>query len=143
MHCGMSLCRMTACALGFCFEVKLLPARLLPRVRVTQLGYMGLVPLPHSLIPSSWNHGSWEENSFILCMKNQQTTSPLTIGLDVMQSHPLHRTPFGQYMPGMNNVFFASNKHALCQYRSGPGSCLPQEANVSEDLMVHQALSCE
>ena len=29
-----------------------------------------------------------------VCMNNQRTTSPLTIGLDVIQSHPLCRTRF-------------------------------------------------
>ena len=32
-----------------------------------------------------------------LYMINQQTTSPLKTGLDVMQSHPLCRTRFSQY----------------------------------------------
>ena len=44
----------------------------------------------------------------VIYMNNQRTTSPLKIGLDVMQSHPLHRTHFGQYKPHQQcvNVFY-------------------------------------
>ena len=62
-----------------CYEIKLVPNTTGEIVAARS----SLVPRPPPIISCSMN--------------NQRTTSPYKTGLDVMQSHPLCRTHFGQY----------------------------------------------
>ena len=52
----------------------------------------------------SWREGGQSRSMTVDNMNNQQTTSPLKIDLDVMQSHPLCRTHFGQYQASSAGV---------------------------------------
>ena len=51
--------------------------------------------------------GHYSKCIYLYCMNNQQTTSPLKIGLVFMQSHLLRRTCFSEYQ---------ANTKKLCGY---------------------------
>ena len=88
-------------------------------------------------VESSFHFIARSHKVTLQCINNKQTTSPL----DVMQSHPLCRTRFGQYQASSAVLGWPGDGDCYIMHRMCSG-CSPFIQKSVETLQKHRLFAC-